>query len=57
MSDNEMDGMGDNWNDDAMQEEDDFRPEDDDHKQQIEENLDGADGVDFIKSLKKISNP
>merc|ERR1711988_1578901 len=44
-----------------MQEDDDFRPEDDDHKQQIEENLDGADGVDFIpadeaNSHKRSSN-
>ena len=30
MSDNEMDGMGDNWNDDAMQEDEDFAPENED---------------------------
>lgn len=48
MSDNEMDGMGDNWNDDAMQEDEDFAPENED-KPHVDESGDvREDGIDFI---------
>ena len=49
MSDNEMDGMGDNWNDDAMQEDEDFAPGNED-KPHVDESGDvREDGIDFMK--------
>ena len=57
MSDNEMDGMGDNWNDDAMQEDEDFAPENED-KPHVDESGDvREDGIDFMKGwILKIQN-